>query len=277
MIVKRRFMDMPFGQIHYREAGSPNLPPLMMLHASPGSSKQMELLIAELGQQFHVIAPDTLGNGDSTAPQQDQPEIADYAAAMTDFADQLGWQKMHLYGTHTGARIAVWMALHDGARIDRLILDGFGLYTPQSLDQILQVYAPSIEPDQQGLHIMQAWQLCRDQYIWFPWFRKQAERRVPHDLPDADFLHHKFVEVVKGIRSYHKSYKAAFRYSMREHVPQLSHRTLITCAENDLVRPDYDEAKTLLDGAASCVTPGVRSQEAAAETAAAFAGFLLAE
>ena len=165
MLVRRRFMDMPFGQIHYREAGTSDLPPLMLLHASPGSSKQLEFLIENLGKQFHVIAPDTMGNGDSTPPKQEQPEISDYANAMIAFSDQLGWKKMHLYGTHTGARIAVCMALHEGGRIDRLILDGFGLYTPKSLDQILKVYAPSMEPDQQGLHVMQAWQLCRDQYI----------------------------------------------------------------------------------------------------------------
>ena len=106
-------------------------------------------------------------------------------------------------------------------------------------------------------------------------YKRQAEKRVPHDLPDAEFLHHKFVELLKGIRSYHKSYKAAFRYSMREYVPKLEHRTLITCAENDLVRPDYEEARMLLDGAESCITPGVRSEEDAAKTAAAFAQFLL--
>ncbi len=275
MIVKRRFMDVPGGQIHYREAGSPDSPKLMLLHASPGSSKQLELLAGSLGDDFHVIAPDTLGNGDSMAPLLQQPEIADYAAAMIAFADGLGWTNFHLYGTHTGARIATWLALNEGVRVNRLILDGFGLYTPQSLDQILSVYAPNIVPDTQGLHVLQAWQLCRDQYIWFPWFQKEAERRVPHDLPDAEFLHNKFVEVIKGIHTYHKSYLAAFRYSMRDFVPQISHQTMITCSENDLVRPDYEEARGLLAGAKSCLTPGVRTPEAASGTALAFTQFLL--
>ena len=277
MMVKRRFMDVLDGQIHYREAGSPDNPKLMLLHASPGSSKQLELLAASLGDGFHVIAPDTLGNGDSMPPLQQQPEIADYAAAMIAFADGLGWKNFHLYGTHTGARIATWLALNEGSRVNRLILDGFGLYTPQSLDQILDVYAPNIVPDTQGLHVLQAWQLCRDQYIWFPWFRKEAERRVPHDLPNAEFLHNKFVEVIKGIHTYHKSYLAAFRYSMRDFVPQIGHHTLITCSENDLVRSDYEEARGLLKGAKSCLTSGFRTPEAAIETASAFTQFLLTD
>jgi len=83
--------------------------------------------------------------------------------------------------------------------------------------------------------------------------------------------------VIKGIRTYHKSYLAAFRYSMREHVPQIRHRTLITCSENDLVRPVYEEARTLLDGAESCLTPGIRTVEAAQETSVAFTRFLLSD
>jgi len=275
MNVKRRFIDMPFGQIHYRQAGVADAPKLMLLHASPGSSKQLELLIDELSQSFLVVAPDTLGNGDSTPPIQEQPEIADYGAAMFAFTKALGWSRMHLYGTHTGARIATWMALNDVAQVDRLILDGFGLYTPESIDEILKVYAPSIEPDQQGIYALQAWQLCRDQYIWFPWFSKKTTDRVPHDLPDAEFLHSKFVEVLKEIRTYHKSYKAAFRYSMREHVPHLKNRTLITCADNDLVRKDYDQAKALLGAAEHFTTPGVRTPEAATVTAKRFSQFLL--
>ena len=274
MEILRRFLDLPDGQVHYREAGSNTAPKLLMLHASPGSSKQLEPLISIMARAFHVIAPDTMGNGDSTAPPQDSPEIADYAEVMIAFIDNLGIDKTHLYGTHTGARIATDLALRHGGRIDRLILDGFGLYTPQSLDQILEVYAPEIQLDQQGLHILKVWQLCRDQYIWFPWFKKEAVRRVPHDLPDAEFLHNKFVEVIKGVKSYHKSYLAAFRYSMREYVPMLKHRTLITCAENDLVRGDFDEAATLLSSADSCSLPGTRSEGAAIETAKYFTQFL---
>ena len=165
------------------------------------------------------------------------------------------------------------MALHEGD-IDRLILDGFGLYTPKSLDQILKVYAPSMEPDQQGLHVTQAW-LCRDQYIWFPWFRKQAEKRALMTYQMLNFYIINLLSCSKAFEAIINPIKQPFATPLREYVPKLEHRTLITCAENDLVRPDYEEARMLLDGAESCITPGVRSEEDAATTAAAFAQFLL--
>ena len=188
--------------------------------------------------------------------------------------DALGLGRVHLYGTHTGARIACEIALAAPERVDRLILDGFGLYAPQDLDEILSVYAPRMEPDRQGAFAFQAWQFCRDQFLWFPWFRKEAAARVPQDLPDARFLYLRYVEILKALDTYHLSYRAAFRYSMRENVPRIARPTLVTFAENDLVRPAFEEAAGLLPGAESALLPGIRTPEAVAVTAARFLAFL---
>ena len=275
-MIRRRFVDFDHGQIHYRSAGAKDAPPLLMLHASPGSSRQLEPLNAEMAKTFRVIAPDTMGNGDSMPPPGDQPEIADYAQAVIGVADRLGLDRFRLYGTHTGARIACDIALTWPGRIERLILDGFGVYAPGDVEEILKLYAPEMTPDQQGAFVLQAWQFCRDQFIWFPWFRKEADRRVPHDLPDAEFLYARYVEILKALGTYHQSYRAAFRYSMADHVPGITRPTLITFAENDLVRPAFDEACALLPAAEAEVLPGIRTPEAVRITADRFTRFLLA-
>lgn len=275
-MIRRGFVDFDRGQIHYRHAGAPEAPPLLMLHASPGSSRQLEPLITQMAGQFRVIAPDTMGNGDSMPPPGDRPEIADYASAVMATADKLGLERFRLYGTHTGARIACEIALTRPDRVDRLILDGFGVYAPSDVDEILERYAPEMAPDQQGAFVLQAWQFCRDQFIWFPWFRKEAERRVPHDLPDAEFLYVRYVEILKALKTYHQSYRAAFRYSMAENVPALTRPTLITFAENDLVRAAFDEARALLPRAQAEILPGIRTPGAVRVTAERFTRFLLA-
>jgi pimeloyl-ACP methyl ester carboxylesterase len=63
--IKRGFADVAHGQMHYRQAGVGV--PLLTLHASPGSSRQLMPLIADLAAGAQVIAPDTPGNGDSPA------------------------------------------------------------------------------------------------------------------------------------------------------------------------------------------------------------------
>jgi len=274
-MVRRGFVDFVNGQVHYRHAGDPGLPPLLMLHASPGSSRQLEPLVAAMGETHRVIAPDTLGNGDSMPPEGAQPEIADYAEAVLGVMDRLEIETADFYGTHTGARIATHICLARPERIRKVILDGFGLYTPDDLEEILAVYAPEKAPDQMGLHIMWAWHFCRDQFIYFPWFKKDKEHRVPLDLPDAETLHVRFVEIAKALTTYHKSYRAAFRYSMRDNVPKITQTAMITFAETDMVRAVFDEAKALLPDARTQVLPGIRSPETLAVTAAAFRSFLL--
>lgn len=274
MTVRRAFVDFERGQVHYRHAGAPDAPPLVMLHASPGSSRQLEPLIAAMGESYRVIAPDTLGNGDSMPPAQAQPEIADYAEAVLRTMEALGLERVRLYGTHTGARIACHIALAHPERVERLILDGFGLYSPENLEEILATYAPEKRPDSQGSQVFWAWQFCRDQYLWFPWFRKEAAARVPHDLPSPEYLHARFVEIAKALTTYHLSYRAAFRYAMRDHVPRLTVPTLVTYAEDDLVAPAYAEAATLLPGAETALLPGIRTPDAVAATAARFRAFL---
>jgi pimeloyl-ACP methyl ester carboxylesterase len=274
-IVRRSFADFPEGQIHYRHSGAANDGvPLLMLHASPGSSLMLNPIIAALGDHRHVIAPDTLGNGDSMPPSQEQPEISDYAVAVLALIEELGVKQADFYGTHTGARIATYLALNHPERVRKIILDGFGLYTPVDLDEILRVYAPEVQPDQIGSQVMWAWHFCRDQFIYFPWFRKQKEFRVDLDLPDAEYLHDKFIEIMKSITTYHKSYRAAFRYSMATHVPLITQPTMITFAETDMVRSVYEEAVKLLPKAHHELLPGIRAAESVAVSMAALNRFL---
>jgi pimeloyl-ACP methyl ester carboxylesterase len=67
-------MELEGLNIAYREAGHPANPKLVLLHGFPASSHQYRDLIRVLADQFHVIAPDYPGFGNS-----DMPDPATYA------------------------------------------------------------------------------------------------------------------------------------------------------------------------------------------------------
>ena len=82
-----------FGQIHYRisqPALAAGHTPLLCFHMSPNSGRIYETFLKHMGADRFVVAPDTPGFGDSDAPAT-QPDIADYAAAMGDLMDALGF------------------------------------------------------------------------------------------------------------------------------------------------------------------------------------------
>src|SRR5262250_1813305 len=54
--------------IAYREAGKPQNPKLVLLHGFPASSHQYRNLIPALADDFHVVAPDYPGFGNSDIP-----------------------------------------------------------------------------------------------------------------------------------------------------------------------------------------------------------------
>ena len=273
MTIKRGFVDIPGGQVHFRTAGSGGVP-LVMLHASPGSSRQLEALITAFARTRGVFAPDTLGNGDSSPPPQVSPTIEDLATGASQALDALGLRAVDLYGTHTGASIAATIALRQPKRVRKLVLDGVGLYAPDEQTALLAQYLPEVPIDHQGLHVLWAWQFCRDAYLFWPWFKHDRSAVRDIGLPSPEALHAKFVEVIKAYGSFRSSYRAAFNFDKRARLPQLRVPTLAACAPDDMLFGHLDALVALIPGAVKQEIPGIGSPEAIAETARLIGAFL---
>jgi len=58
--------------IFYREAGDPRRPTLLLLHGFPSSSHMYRDLLRDLGDRYHLIAPDYPGFGNSDMPARER-------------------------------------------------------------------------------------------------------------------------------------------------------------------------------------------------------------
>lgn len=119
--MRRGYVDVEFGQLHYREVGEG--PPLVLLHKTPSSSIQYSRVMPLLGERYRCIALDTPGFGMSD-PFPSQPLMEDYGRAAIAFLDAMGLDEVFLLGHHTGASIAVEAAARNPARVRRLMLGG---------------------------------------------------------------------------------------------------------------------------------------------------------
>jgi pimeloyl-ACP methyl ester carboxylesterase len=98
--------------LFYREAGTPQRPAVLLLHGFPTSSHMYRELIPMLATDYHVIAPDYPGFGQSSAP--DAAEFAytfdHLAEIMESFLKHIGCTRFALYmqdyGSPVGFRIA---------------------------------------------------------------------------------------------------------------------------------------------------------------------------
>jgi pimeloyl-ACP methyl ester carboxylesterase len=273
--IRRGFVDLPDAQIHYRYAGAPHdgQLPVVLVHASPASSAGLAHLIRAMAVDRPVYAPDTLGNGDSVGDIPADADVAFFAHRLVQALDALGLNRFDLYGTHTGASLATEVALNHPRRVNALILDGVGLYPDDFQRELLQRYAPAIEPDLQAGYLMWAWHFVRDTYSYWPWYHLDRQHRRDGGLPTASVLHTKFVEVLKAIRTYHLPYRAAMGYDKRSRIPRLMVPTLATCAKDDMLHIYFDELRALVPGGQGAWNPGIHSMEAATESAACFRQF----
>lgn len=240
MAVKRAFLEIADGEVHYRHAGvrRDGQLPFVMLHPGPTSSHVLVPLIEKLGDHRWVVAPDIMGMGDSDPPANTKPDMAYFAQAVFRFLDALQIDRCDLWGAVTGARCAVEMAILSPQRVHRLYIELLAQKADAQTKKLLEDHhAPTLKPDYYATHFNILWALTRDQFLFYPWFTPQAERRRPSGLVSADVLHDKMVELLKATRSYHYALNVATRYPNDEKLAQVT-VPVVGAAELAHIKPD---------------------------------------
>ena len=146
--------------IFYREAGSRTNPTIVLLHGYPASSHMYRDLINQLSSQFHLIAPDFPGFGNSETPPIEQFEYSfEHLAEITEhFLQELGLTSFSLYMQDYGAPVGFRIATRHPECIQALIV------------QNGNAYIEGLTP---------AWQAFRD--LW-------SERSPASETPVLNFL-----------------------------------------------------------------------------------------
>lgn len=250
--VDRAFLRIREGLVHYRlcEPGGPTQGlPLYLHHANPGSSRGLEPLLGQLALRGRrTIAPDTLGYGDSCAPDLPQPEIADFADSVVRILDALKIDAVDYYGAHTGAHVGTELALRHPDRVRRLVFDGVTVRTPEIRAWLLANYAPAQQPDDHGSQMAWAFQFVRDMSLFFPHFARDREHRTANGVPSAERLHDSTVDVLKALPTYHLVYNAVYRHDLGARLPLLKHPVLCIAKETDPNIVELDNAAARIPG-----------------------------
>lgn len=98
--------------IAYREAGNPENPTIVLLHGFPSSSHQYRKVLNQLSDEFHLVAPDYPGFGNSDFPAQENYEYTfdNLAKTIDNFLEKKGITSFAImiqdYGAPIGFRIA---------------------------------------------------------------------------------------------------------------------------------------------------------------------------
>jgi pimeloyl-ACP methyl ester carboxylesterase len=247
--ITRHFVTIGDRQVHYRRVGSG--PPVVLLHQSPKSGREMIPVAEALANDFTLIILDTPGNGNSDPIGLANPIMEDYGDNVALVLDALGIEKVGVYGFHTGAGVGGAFASRHPDRVHVAILNGFVALTNDERDDFLAHYLPEFHPVWDGSHLTWLWARLREQMIFFPWHRASRASRSGADMPSPDSLHAGVLEFLRSGDEYRNPYGAAFKFKGDECATRFSAPTYICASDWDALSLHLDRLPNPLP---DCVT-----------------------
>lgn len=209
------------GQVHYRESGSPEGPPVALLHQSPCSSLMYERLMSLLPQNLRLVAPDTPGFGGSSEVEGDL-SIEAFADVLQDALRGIDGRPWHLFGHHTGSVVAMAIAHAGKVPLASLTLSGPPCFDDELRALLTSLYRPVTESPSVALFLQTSWENIHS-----------AADGVPDELLLRDFAQGLLVKDLPGV------YQAAMRFDPLAAVRGLTVPTMILAGERDPIKRGF--------------------------------------
>lgn len=238
-IPRRGYVDTDWGQIHYQRAGTSG-PTIVLLHESPMSSMVYHHVIPKLSESLEVFAFDTPGYGMSDGPSS-PTDIQAYAGQMHQAIQGLGIEGFAIAGSHTGAAIAIELAVNLSDRVTHLVLTGIPLLSDQARKERLASRIPPVDVRGDGEH--QAW-------VW-----RRFQNSMGKDTPPL-MVNMGAVHMLANPVRYPWAYRAAYNYDPTPKMPRIQCPTLVLHADGDKLGSASEEAMSLLPNGELEVVPG---------------------
>ncbi len=117
-------------KVFYRQAGDAKSPAILLLHGFPTSSHMFRDLIPQLAEDYHVIAPDLPGLGNTIAPLRGQFSYTfdNLAQVIGKFVQAIGLTRFAMYVFDYGAPTGFRLALAHPERIAAIITQNGNAY-----------------------------------------------------------------------------------------------------------------------------------------------------
>ena len=114
-------------RLHYVDWGNPGAPPMLLIHGGQDHCRNWDWVAAELRRDWHIIAPDLRGHGDSQWTTDGTYILAGYVYDLAQLAHQQRLAPVTIIGHSLGGNIALRYAGIHPENVRRLVaIEGLG-------------------------------------------------------------------------------------------------------------------------------------------------------
>lgn len=122
--------------LHYVDWGNPSAPPLLLVHGGKDHCRSWDWVAEVLSEDWHVIAPDLLGHGDSDNSSDGNYTEFGYVYDIAQLIHQLGVEPITIVGHSMGGMVSSRYAGLYPEKVKRLVLiEGVG-FAPEFVNEM---------------------------------------------------------------------------------------------------------------------------------------------
>lgn len=108
--------------LHYLDWGREDLQPMLLLHGLQDCAASWSFFASQMARQYHVLALDHRGHGDSSWAPDGSYKLADYVGELMEVVEALDLRNLILMGHSAGAKNAFMYASLRSTRLAKLVI-----------------------------------------------------------------------------------------------------------------------------------------------------------
>lgn len=238
-----RVVSYEYGQLRVRHSSAGDGVPVLLLHSAGRATQNILPLASAIAEHRSVITLDLPGHGESDTWPDDVSFVDAAIAAISAVLDELGVAVVDGWGEWSGGSLVLELAHRHPEKVNRAAITGVSLFDSDEIADLVENYAPHIEPVWHGGHLQAYWHRVRSESLFWPWYRQTTDNIIDAEPRlDTRDVHERVLALLQCGDDQHRVHTEMFAYPLVDSLSSCSVPLLMSTTSWDPNRAQSKKA-----------------------------------